>query len=848
MGFFGPGGLTGKSEQGLDPQLMQALISQFPGLEGLRGQTAGQQQPRSLGSLGYSWGGPTLFAGQGANSFTLSPFEGAGGVSPESITGGLAAGTFGKSASQQSPFGTQGVGQQQPQGSLLSLPSLQLPMAQVNAQQGGISDGGMMGSGSGGGEDQGGFSVGAGDVLGAGQKALDIFGGDAQGQQTTTPGFAEQRQGERQDFSAASTLTPFTIPQGVLSGASGGSAGGFDFGSMTPVGPSGASQLLQQQEGMVPQVAPDMAAPGGSAEFALGGGAGPTDWAGAIQGGIGTLGGLYNLYGGIQGGDPLSASAGGLQALGGASSLLQSSPQLAELLGLGGAAGSSALSGVGGAVGGLGGLYGLYQGIQSGDPIQMATGALSAYQGGMSLVGAITGETAPGILTGLATIAPETSAAVASALTGTTIGVEAGAQGIATAISGAAAAWALPVAAVIQAVMDTIAHQERSRVQNAGFTNNPIKGALYSQSTESVGNVNQSLADLLQGSGDLSKISEFDLANTLSSGMNNLMPYYATAQGGRGAIKASDTITGAGADWAAKPYEGGLTPGQYTQNFTNANQGMAQIVNELMRRGVTYQQLGQLPMSGDWAQASLDAGNTPQEMFERNYATPAPGQTETRWAEGQRLGGQLLRPGYTPADQFGGASELLAESLGASMAGPDAITKASGLMTSMYGGPLWAALARSGAGGDQGLMSLINQNFDPWVNARQWDPGDRQAHNEAERMARADPEGYADQLAAYAASQASKPAPAAPTNQYANYWSDLAGQRAQQDPMVQQLMQYQQQLGQLQQQAPDILSGFQGAAQGAQLPPEMMAGGGGLGPSGGGIDLEALLRQLGYLR
>ena len=135
MAFFGPGGLTGKSEQGLDPQIMQALLAQFPGLEGLRGQAGSQQQPRTLASLGYQWPGAQVYQGQGQNAFTLSPFEGVSGVSPESITGGLAQGTFGRSASI-SPLGTPAQS-----SSLLSLPSLQLPMAQAAAMQGGFGGG-----------------------------------------------------------------------------------------------------------------------------------------------------------------------------------------------------------------------------------------------------------------------------------------------------------------------------------------------------------------------------------------------------------------------------------------------------------------------------------------------------------------------------------------------------------------------------------------------------------------------------------------------------------------------------------------------------------------------------------
>lgn len=64
---------------------------------------------------------------------------------------------------------------------------------------------------------------------------------------------------------------------------------------------------------------------------------------------------------------------------------------------------------------------------------------------------------------------------------------------------------------------------------------------------------------------------------------------------------------------------------------------------------------------------------------------------------------------------------LLQAAQGAAPYSSAANSKASGLITDMYGGPLWTALARMGAGG-QPMQDLIQQHFDPWVQARTWSP------------------------------------------------------------------------------------------------------------------------------
>ena len=276
-------------------------------------------------------------------------------------------------------------------------------------------------------------------------------------------------------------------------------------------------------------------------------------------------------------------------------------------------------------------------------------------------------------------------------------------------------------------------------MRDAGWRNNPIKGALYSNATAGVGQANKLFGSL---GGDLTKSNSQDLLGALIGGTNSLMPYYQTAPGGRGAIRASDTVTGKnqGPTSNAQPYTGdGASPEGYTQNFSNARDQLTNVINELMRRGATYEELGQLPVSGNWAQETLDAGGTPDVFYGLNKAkydteggeiigrNITRGPSTTSFVQsgegvvpsgetpgGESIGGQMLQPGAaTPQALFEAA-------MGAGAKGLDKDTHASGNITSMYGGPLWTALARMGGGSPQ-LQDLISQHFDPWVNARGMD-------------------------------------------------------------------------------------------------------------------------------
>ena len=255
---------------------------------------------------------------------------------------------------------------------------------------------------------------------------------------------------------------------------------------------------------------------------------------------------------------------------------------------------------------------------------------------------------------------------------------------------------------------------------------------------------------------------------------------------------------------------------EYTRNYQNAQSGIVGLVNELMKRGVTYEQLGQLPVSGDWAQESLATGNQPAEMLQHS-PNLARFQQETPGYFGQiglqglgempRAGGETAGGSQAyakPLEQQ--QQELLQRALGSSMAASDKDTNASGLMTAMYGGPLWTALARMGAGGE-GLQGQIQQHFDPWINLRN---GSLQSLYQAQQS-----QPTAQDIQNWEAARPGQTwQPAAPMAQPvtppSTYWNDLGQQYAQQhDPYTQQLAQYIQSLQGLQGGLGQVTQGLQ---------------------------------------
>lgn len=390
-------------------------------------------------------------------------------------------------------------------------------------------------------------------------------------------------------------------------------------------------------------------------------------------------------------------------------------------------------------LGALGGPLSLAMGIQGKNPLGIASGALSTATTTLPLLANLASQAgilpqslgwlagAGGGVTGLAAnalsnLAPSVAAAIANTFgTAGSASASMGASGLSAALAPALSGVAAAAAPIIMAITSYLSNKEEMNARSSGWWNNPIKGQLYSNATAGVAAANKGLE--AANKVGLQNIPTETMMKNLPKLVDSLVPYYATAQGGRGAVRASET--------AGSP--GTQSKAEYTANFTKARDGVSQVVQELMKRGVSYEDLGKLQVSGNWALQSLDAGGTPQEYINRS---PRAGEL---LREGQGLFGRFNLANYDPYRGAFGADTswqsdfgpnglntpegqrnfLLQQALGASMAADQDVTKASGLYTSMYGGPLWAALARMGA---PQFSNLIAQKFDPWVLARTWKP------------------------------------------------------------------------------------------------------------------------------
>ncbi len=915
MAFFGPGGLSGATSQpSLDPQLMKALMAQYPGLQTLTADAQrGQQEARTLGTLGYQGLGPQFYPNQGQSSFNLSPFESASGVSPESITGGLAMGTFGRSSSQTPMIGAPAT------AGTLSLPSLQLPMAQVNALQGGMDTVESFG----GAQQQPGVTISAGDVLGAGEQIAGLFSpgtGTAfdPGQEMQQPAVQQQRAGERD----LSTLGgSFMAPSGP--GVTGAEESLFmGGGALLPaLAPSPAATIPPGTPGAIPtfgfgenpasatggspfsgfdasfgalDAGEAMAAPGGSAATALGSSGLPLPSMEQLQALIGILGPLAQAGTGIQGlaqGNTPGGAGALLQALYGAAA---NSPEIAAKLGINlGEGTTSALQGL--SAGGAGAVPASLAG--------MTTAALQALMQN-------TGAQATDVQSAQRALAP-----IVMALSGMTGGV----------------------GAAITFLVDSLMEMEGTAKLKSGAYNNPIIGQLYSQATEGVNAANQGLAPY---AGDYSQAGNLELLAQLQNATNAVLPYFQTAEGGVQALRPSDA--------AGAP--GTQSKDEYTQRFTQAKDQIAALTKELMSRGVTYEQLGQLGIDPRWTGLSLDAGGGPQEYYARErakYAQTAPGwdtllqspqiatrtqnvdpsapnyQAPVSWDEEPRYQTEyfvkptagMLQPGeqgyeanvgaqsftpwaYAGAQNLAGLGSPISTgaftpdnaflaALGATGYDPNAMRpeeQAKGVsgqpdvasqqgVASMYGGPFWAAMARMGQGE---FAPLIQQNFNPWATWGQMSPeqqlqamgpsvlGPMQMNKDAGiyggAWGQVENPRVADFFSGYS------PAPLGPgyTPPTGLPPVDLQAQALQSDPVLQQLLRFTQGTQGLTQNADQILAAIQQSLQGAPLASVLGEGAGGAatahqpapatrsqrpGDTGGagGIDLYALLRQLGYV-
>lgn len=379
---------------------------------------------------------------------------------------------------------------------------------------------------------------------------------------------------------------------------------------------------------------------------------------------------------------------------------------------------------------GLGSLLSLVEGARSGNPVQVGQGALGAYNS----LNTLWPETFP-TLSSLASVGGELGGAVASnaALGATEAGIGLGSgSGFGGAATSGMAAGLAPYTWVITSILsDALSQQAERDARTSGRWNNPIKGDLSSKATAGVASATNRL-----NAQDLSTTSTESLLADLPKVLDELLPYYATAQGGIGAIKASDTVTGGSG--AAKSAASG-DAGQYTADFTNAQTKLLDVVNTLLDRGVSYETFGAVPASGRWAEQTRDLANPLDAYFARSQA---PGQktmlpagsrgqpVETGADETASLLAQLVQPTSNvgtdvndPGNLMGVVAQHPAAATAADLfqaaqgAGQHEGARATTNITDMYGGPLWTALARMGLGGDA-MTSRIQDQFDPWVNVR----------------------------------------------------------------------------------------------------------------------------------
>jgi hypothetical protein len=512
-----------------------------------------------------------------------------------------------------------------------------------------------------------------------------------------------------------------------------------------------------------------------------------------IDAGLGGALGVLNTIMAARRGDIGGAIGGGLSTLGSAAQFAASSPAISGAIGMS----PGALGTVGTVAGGAGGLLSLAQGIKGlidggADPVQsalsMAGGLTSTYSALASLsqmypnlglpalptvtqlldmgtsalgIGGAVGGAAAGLAGGglsaasalSATLPAATQAGIGAATTaaealsagGSAAAAGAsGATGAASAAMAAAAPWLSVAAPIIIGIVGTLSQNEARRIRQAGYMNNPIAGNLYSNASRVMGSAKADLAKL----GPLEKANTADLAAALVSGSVGLQGYLSFGMGPAGPIAASSTLTGAFGREGAAGKDGFPTIARWQKDADDMKQGLANIAKELMARGVTYEQIGSLPVPQDWGSRGTKGhgGINAEDPLPRYYAA----NQQKYDAEGNQIGGKLgaaatARPvtmwesrgeggaevetGQVNYDYHGmpmgyvNPENLFLAAQGANRYGaPDEVTKAGGLVTGMFGGPFWAMMATTGAADkDPVLSKMVHDKFDPWVYMRTMD-------------------------------------------------------------------------------------------------------------------------------
>ena len=184
----------------------------------------------------------------------------------------------------------------------------------------------------------------------------------------------------------------------------------------------------------------------------------------------------------------------------------------------------------------------------------------------------------------------------------------------------------------------------------------------------------------IQQAGGVVNIPTAALLPMLQDGINQSSVLYRTAQGRRVPIHVSDPVL------ARRPA---------------SDQAVAEMVTELLQRGVSYERIGQLPLNFNPAFQSLDMP-IPWDAY---YAPQA-----ARWeSEFPTIFGNTM----------GFSSSHLLPAINMYGYGPEDAGSQFNTVTAAYGGPIWTYLARLRVD----PSGLIAAHFDPWRAFRNMTPG-----------------------------------------------------------------------------------------------------------------------------
>ena len=316
---------------------------------------------------------------------------------------------------------------------------------------------------------------------------------------------------------------------------------------------------------------------------------------------LGLVSGGLGLYQGISNQNTLQAIGGGLQVGSGLTGLATTSGVLSQTAG-------AILSGGLGAAGGALGLYSsidqmLKNGATVGGVANAVLSAYATYAGVATLSNAAFGTALPTIgsaLSGITvgTAAPGITAATTAGVTGGELALGGAAETGAVAASGAAASIAAVAAPIVLAALFYMQNKELMDARSSGWWNNPIIGQLYGAAVQSINRSDQ-LAASVQNAGGVTALSNDDLRQLIGAYSNNLLPFYYTLQGGRGAVRAIDA-TGTSETLSTEAFTA-------KQNEILTNYSLA--VAEMYRRTGSLSTLSGLDTAPQFSETGLAGSN-----------------------------------------------------------------------------------------------------------------------------------------------------------------------------------------------------------------------------------------------